>query len=139
MRTEDAVDRLLQGLERLEGRLSKIEGRLGILESRPEPEPPPPAAKPPAEERPDPFLPAVVRAPASRHLQAVSRALSMLGLVPEEPEESAPQQGVKYRAAMQHALDALRGVHEDEASPAPAPATAAPEPPAAEAPAPPVQ
>ncbi len=130
MRTEDAVDRLLQGLERLEGRLSKIEGRLGILESRPEPEAPPAgAAKPPPEDRPDPFLPAVVRAPASRHMQAVSRALSMLGLVPEEPEESEPKHGAKYKAAMQHALDALRGVHEAGAAPAaPAAEAAAAEP-----------
>ncbi len=109
MRTEEAVDRMLAGLERLEGRLGKIEGRLGILESVPPPPPEPLGAdRPPPEERPDPFLPAVVRAPASRHMQAVSRALSMLGLVPEQPDEGAPQQSAKYKAAMQHALHALR-------------------------------
>ncbi|MFI5403190.1 MAG: hypothetical protein ACHQ1G_09655, partial [Planctomycetota bacterium] len=98
MRTEEAVDRLLKGLERLEDRLGKIEGRLGILETAPPPAQEP-ADRPPAEERPDPFMPAVVRAPASRHLQAVSRALSMLGLVPEQPDEGAPEQTAKYKAA----------------------------------------
>jgi hypothetical protein len=137
VRTEDAVDRLLQGLERLEGRLARIEGRLQTLEDTPPPEPPPPpaATKPPPEERADPFQPAVVRAPASRHLQAVSRALSMLGLVPEQPEESAPQQSAKYKAAMQHALDALRGTREQEqAQAAETPAEPAPEAPVAETP-----
>src|SRR5512134_69238 len=134
MRSEEAVDRLLQGLERLEGRLARIEGRLKLIEDAPPPAPPPaPAGRPPPEERPDPFMPAVVRAPASRHMQAVSRALSMLGLVPEEPEESEPQQGAKYRAAMQHALDALRGVQGAEPATAAAPAPTAAEAPAAEA------
>ncbi len=137
MRTEEAVDRLLKGLERLEGRLGKIEDRLGILETAPPPAPEP-ADRPPPEERPDPFMPAIVRAPASRHLQAVSRALSMLGLVPEEPDEGAPEQTAKYRAAMQHALHALRA-REGEETPAAAeaapPAVVAETPPAPEPPA----
>jgi hypothetical protein len=139
MRSEEAVDRLLQGLERLEGRLARIEGRLKLIEETPPPEPPPsvPAGGPPPEERPDPFMPAVVRAPASRHMQAVSRALSMLGLVPEEPEESEPKQGAKYKAAMQHALEALRGAQEAEPAPAAAPAPTA-EAPATEVVTPPV-
>jgi hypothetical protein len=139
MRTEEAVDRLLAGLERLEGRLEKIEGRLGILETAPPSAPEPVATdRPPPEERPDPFLPAIVRAPASRHTQAVSRALSMLGLVPEEPEESEPQQSAKYKAAMQHALHALRATHGTEgataegATPAPETAPQTPEAPAVE-------
>ncbi len=141
MRTEEAVERLLKGIERLEGRLGKIEDRLGILESTPPPAPDPAAAdRPPPEERPDPFLPAIVRAPASGHMQAVSRALAMLGLVPEEPDEGAPDQSAKHKAAMRHALEALRGTQgtADEAPPAQAAAPAfAPEAPPAAVPAPP--
>ncbi len=128
MRTEEAVDRLLKGLERLEGRLGKIEDRLGILESVPPPEPDPAAAgRPPPEERPDPFLPAIVRAPASGHMQAVSRALAMLGLVPEAPDEGTPDQGAKHKAAMQHALQALRATTHETEGPPPQGAAVAPE------------
>lgn len=147
MRTEEAVDRLLQGLERLEGRLDKIEGKLKHIESAPPPSEPEPDRKdrPPPEERPDPFQPAIVRAPASRHMQAVTRALSMLGLVPEGPEEEEQRNSAKYKAAMQRSLEALRGTGSEEGAPgkeetqAPAPEAppvpekaVAPEPPALE-------
>jgi len=121
MKTEDALGRILAGFQRMEKRLESLEGRLTDVEDETEPLPEAPPTKsegpPPVqqrydrgEERDDPFAPEVRRASQSKHQSAVNKALSMLGLVPDDAKEQAQrqEQGARHQAAIQKALSVLR-------------------------------
>jgi len=120
MKTEDALGRILAGFQRMEKRLASIEGRLTEVEDETAPlpelpptkseEPPPVQQRYDGEERDDPFAPAVRRASQSKHQSAVNKALSMLGLVPDDAEEKAQrqEQSARHQAAIQKALTVLR-------------------------------
>jgi hypothetical protein len=120
MKTEDALGRILAGFQRMEKRLASIEGRLTEVEDETAPlpempptkseEPPPGQPRYDGEERDDPFAPAVRHASQSKHQSAVNKALSMLGLVPDQAEEQAKrqEQSTRHQAAIQKALSVLR-------------------------------
>lgn len=74
----DALERALDEIRRLERRVQELEGRLGRLES-----PAPPA-------NPREFGPALLPADSRRHFRAVDKALSLLGLAPDQPRTPPP-------------------------------------------------
>lgn len=116
MQAEEALERLLEKFQRLEERLERLDRRLDDVERVPDPVPAPLAADeeaPPAPdtriERMDPFEPAVHRSSATRHMNAVNKALSMLGLMPEseEEEQQRKEATARHKDAISKALHVL--------------------------------
>lgn len=114
-------------LERLADRVAELEARLRALESAPPPQPPP---LPAPEEREGVFGPAIKRSDSSRHRDAVSRALSMLGIVAEPAAPADAQKKLSNSHARAVArMKRLSGLEASEPG-EPVPEAAVPAPPA---------
>jgi hypothetical protein len=114
-RPEVSLGAVLEELDRLQARCGELERRLAAVEdgrAAPEGE----AGRPQLERagegelREDTFGPAVKRTSSSGHLNAVNKALSMLGLVPDRTEEDEARAKVaseSHKRALNRAFDVL--------------------------------
>jgi len=131
MKTDEALDRLLDRFEQLEQRLERLEARLAPAPG----EGPPSLDEIPGDDavvREDTFGPAIHRTSSAGHKNAVNKALSMLGLVPVTEDAEAKQRAsTQHRNALNKALDVLGKPARDpkpETEPEPAAAPSEPEP-----------
>jgi hypothetical protein len=138
---EVSIDAVLEELDRLQERCDELERRLAAVEGgRTAPEHAENRAHleraGDGELREDTFGPAVKRTSSSGHLNAVNKALSMLGLVPdrsEEEEARAKATAASHKRALSRAFDVLGREAPKPRAPAPA-AEPAEAPPAEDAP-----
>ena len=99
-------DPLVAGLQaelaELRSQVQDLRGRVRGLESDAQAAPPPPA-----EEREGDFGPAIKRSAPSRHQSAVNRALTMIGVLPEQAETTRSE---GQNASHEKALERMRNM-----------------------------